>query len=269
MSWFSHLGPIAQALLAGLFCWAVAAMGSATVFLTREVNQKLLDSMEGFASGVMIAACFWSLLAPAIEMTAGNYSWRWAPAAIGFLLGGAFLWICDRLLPHLHRGLPVQQAEGVRTAWNRNILLIMAITLHNIPEGLAVGVAFGAVGANNPSATLPAAVALTIGIGVQNFPEGMAVSLPLRREGMTPFKCFFYGQASTLVEPIAAILGAGAVVLAGPLLPYALSFAAGAMLFVVIEELIPDSHRSANYDLATLAALVGFTVMMALDVALT
>lgn len=266
MAWFSQLSPVTQALLAGLFCWAIAALGSAVVFLTPQVNQKLIDCMEGFASGVMIAACFWSLLAPAIEMTAGQESSGWLPAAIGLMLGGAFLWACDKILPHLHRGLPIHQAEGPRTGWSRNALLILAITLHNIPEGLAVGVTFGAVLANTPSATLPAAIALAIGIGVQNFPEGMAVSLPLRREGMTRFKCFFYGQASTLVEPIAAVLGASAVVFAEPLLPYALSFAAGAMFFVVIEELIPDSHRSANHDLATLAALIGFALMMALDV---
>lgn len=267
MSSFAEIPPVAQALIAGIFCWAVGAVGSAVVFFTERVNQKLIDMAEGFASGVMIAACFWSLLAPAIAMTAKQGSLGVSGVAGGFLAGGAFLWGCDKILPHLHRGLPTQAAEGIQTGWSRNVLLVLAITLHNVPEGLAVGIAFGAVASDISATTLPAAIALAVGIGVQNFPEGMAVSLPLRREGVSRWKCFLYGQASTLVEPMAAVIGASAVVLVKPLLPYALSFAAGAMLFVVIEELIPESHRGENHDSATLAALAGFAAMMLLDVA--
>jgi ZIP family zinc transporter len=263
----SQLHPIVQAILAACFCWAITALGSALVFFTRKVKQSLLDTMEGFASGVMIAASYWSLLAPAIELSKGQSVPVWVPPAGGFMLGGLFLAACDRILPHLHRGVPTERAEGIKTSWERNFLLILAITLHNIPEGLAVGVAFGAAAAEMPGATLSAAVALAVGIGIQNFPEGLAISLPLRREGVSLSKSFYYGQASALVEPVAAVLGAGAVLLARPILPYALSFAAGAMIFVVVEELIPESHRSRNHDLATLGALAGFTVMMVLDVA--
>jgi ZIP family zinc transporter len=267
MDEFSQFSPVLQALLAGIFCWVIAALGAALVFLTQEVNRRVLDTMEGFASGVMIAASYWSLLAPAIEMANEAGSPGWIPAVVGFLLGGIFLWSCDRVLPHLHRGLPRHQAEGIKTSWSRSILLVLAITLHNIPEGLAVGVAFGAAASGIPSASLTAAIVLAVGIGIQNFPEGLAVSLPLRREGLSRSKSFCYGQASTLVEPIAAVLGSSAVMLVQPLLPYALSFAAGAMIFVVIEELIPESHRGENHDLATLGAIAGFTLMMALDVA--
>jgi ZIP family zinc transporter len=225
--------------------------------------------MLGFAAGVMIAASFWSLLAPAIEMseTLGGLP-SWVPAVVGFLLGGVFLRGIDLVLPHLHAGMPTEDAEGIQTSWRRSILLVMAITLHNIPEGLAVGVAFGAVAFNLPSATLAGAVALAIGIGIQNFPEGAAVSVPLRREGLSRGKCFWYGQLSGIVEPIAGVLGAAAVLLMRPILPYALSFAAGAMIFVVVEELIPESQSNKNNDIATMGAMIGFAVMMMLDVAL-
>lgn len=264
---FRQLHPILQALLAGLFTWAITALGAALVLFTRQVGQRTLDLMEGFASGVMIAASYWSLLAPAIEMSAASGSPGWLPPSVGFLAGGVFLWALDKLLPHLHRGLPTASAEGIRTGWDRNFLLILAITLHNIPEGLAVGVAFGAAAQGLPAASLSGAVALAVGIGIQNFPEGLAISLPLRREGASLWKSFGCGQASALVEPVAAALGAAVVLVAQPVLPYALSFAAGAMIFVVVEELIPESHRSQNHDLATLGALAGFVVMMALDVA--
>lgn len=266
--WFRTLHPGWQALFAGIFTWAVTAVGAALVLFTREVKQRTLDLMEGFAAGVMIAASFWSLLAPAIEMAAGSSLPPWFAPAGGFLLGGAFIWTLDKLLPHLHRGLNVEDAEGLRTNWGRNFLLVLAIMLHNIPEGLAVGVAFGAAAQGFPAATFSGAVALAVGIGLQNFPEGLAVSLPLRKEGASLSKSLFCGQASALVEPVAAVLGALAVVVARPILPYAMSFAAGAMIFVVIEELIPESHRSYNHDLATLGALAGFAVMMILDVAL-
>lgn len=262
------LSPLAQALLAALFTWGVTAIGAAAVFTTREVSRKLLDAMLGFAGGVMIAASYWSLLAPAIEMAEGGLLPAWFPAVIGFLMGGVFLRLIDRVLPHLHLGFPRKEAEGVKTTWHRAILLVLAITLHNIPEGLAIGVAFGAAASGESSATFSGAVALAIGIGLQNFPEGIAVAVPLRREGLTKMKSFWYGQLSAAVEPIAAVLGAAAVVVMRPLLPYALSFAAGAMIFVVVEEVIPESQRGGNTDLATMGAMVGFAVMMLLDVAL-
>jgi zinc transporter, ZIP family len=255
-------------LLAGLFTWGLTALGASVVFFTRTVNQKLLTSMLGFAAGVMIAASFWSLLAPAIEMAEGGPVPVWIPPAVGFLLGGLFLAAADKILPHLHLGQPRAAAEGIRTRWQRSVLLVMAITLHNIPEGLAVGVAFGAAAANLPAATLAGAVALAIGIGIQNFPEGIAVAMPLRGEGMSRWKSFGFGQASALVEPVAAVVGAAAVLLMQPLLPYALSFAAGAMIYVVVEELIPESHNNGHTDLATMSVMGGFVVMMVLDVAL-
>jgi len=262
-----HLHPVLQALLATLFTWALTALGAATVFMAKDVSRKVLDWMLGFAGGVMIAASFWSLLAPAIEMSGGVDLPVWFPAAAGFLIGGAFLRVVDKVLPHLHIGFPIEEAEGIKTTWQRSTLLILAITLHNIPEGLAVGVAFGAVAAGLPSATLAAAIALAIGIGIQNFPEGLAVSMPLRREGMSRLRSFWYGQLSGIVEPVAGVIGAAAVIFARPLLPYALGFAAGAMIFVVVEEVIPESQRGGNADLATMGAMIGFAVMMILDVA--
>jgi ZIP family zinc transporter len=225
--------------------------------------------MLGFAAGVMVAASFWSLLAPAIEMAEKVSSLpAFIPAAVGFLLGGAFLFAVDKILPHLHLGLPKTEAEGISTTWQNSILLVLAITLHNFPEGLAVGVAFGALAAGLPSATLAGAVALAVGIGIQNFPEGTAVSVPLRREGFSRSKSFFYGQLSGIVEPIAGVLGALAVIVVRPLLPYALAFAAGAMIYVVVEELVPESQREKHSDIATIGAMLGFAVMMTLDVAL-
>ena len=262
------LNPIWQALLATCFTWFITALGAATVFVAREMKRKTLDAMLGFAAGVMIAASYWSLLAPAIEMSEGQSLPSWVPATVGFLLGAVFLRGLDRILPHLHPGFPTDQAEGIKTSWQRSTLLIMAITLHNIPEGLAVGIAFGAVAAGLPSATLAGAVALAIGIGIQNFPEGLAVSMPLRREGMSRAKSFWYGQLSGVVEPVAGVLGAALVLLARPILPYALAFAAGAMIFVVVEELVPESQTSGHSHAATMGVMLGFAVMMALDVAL-
>ena len=268
MSTFATLNPILQALLATIFTWGMTAAGAATVFLAKNVSRSLLNAMLGFAAGVMIAASFWSLLAPAIEMSEGSGVPGWIPAVVGFLLGGAFLWVVDRILPHLHLGLDIEQAEGIKTTWQRSVLLVTAITLHNFPEGLAVGVAFGAVAAGLPAATLAGAIALAIGIGIQNFPEGLAVSMPLRREGFSRGKSFLYGQASGLVEPIAGVLGAAAVLLMQPILPYALSFAAGAMIYVVVEELIPESQQGQDTHMSTIGAMLGFAVMMMLDVAL-
>jgi ZIP family zinc transporter len=266
--WFIDLHPVVQALLATLFTWGVTALGASLVFFFKTINQTVLDAMLGFAAGVMIAASFWSLLAPAIEMAETMGRTPWIPAVVGFLLGGLFLRGIDLILPHLHPGMAIEDAEGIPTTWRRSILLVLAITLHNIPEGLAVGVAFGAVACNLPSATLAGAVALAIGIGIQNFPEGTSVAVPLRREGLSRRKCFWYGQLSGAVEPIAGVIGAAAVLLMRPLLPYALSFAAGAMIFVVVEELIPESQSNRHTDIATLGAMLGFAVMMALDVAL-
>jgi ZIP family zinc transporter len=265
---FVRLHPIGQALVATLFTWFLTAAGAALVFFFRTINRKVLDGMLGFAAGVMIAASFWSLLAPAIEMAEEFPLPAWVPATVGFLLGGLFLWLVDRLLPHLHLGLPVEEAEGIHTTWRRSILLVLAITLHNIPEGLAVGVAFGAVAYDLPSASLAGAVALALGIGIQNFPEGTAVSVPLRREGLSRFKSFWYGQLSGVVEPLAGVAGAAAVIFLRPILPYALAFAAGAMIYVVVEELIPESQMDKNTDISTLGAMAGFAVMMTLDVAL-
>jgi len=268
IKWFIGLDPIFQALLATCFTWFVTALGAALVFPFKTVNRKVLDAMMGFAAGVMIAASFWSLLAPAIEMAEETSTPAWIPAVVGFILGGVFLRIIDKFLPHLHIGFPKNESEGIKTEWHRSILLVLAITLHNIPEGLAIGVAFGALKANIPSASLAGAVALAIGIGIQNFPEGASVSIPLRREGFSRLKSFWYGQLSGIVEPVAGVLGASLIMLMKPILPYALSFAAGAMIFVVVEELIPESQLGKHTDIATMGAMMGFAVMMALDVAL-
>ncbi|MGE4586870.1 MAG: ZIP family metal transporter [Mangrovibacterium sp.] len=266
--WFYELLPVTQALVATIFPWFVTALGAGMVFFFKTIHRRVLDGMLGFAAGVMIAASIWSLLNPAIDMVEAAGGIAWLPPLIGFLAGGAFLWVVDQVLPHLHLGFPREQAEGVPTSWRRSVLLVLAITLHNIPEGLAVGVAFGAVAAGLPEASLAGAIALAIGIGIQNFPEGAAVSIPLRREGMNRRKSFLYGQASGIVEPVAGVLGALAVVLMEPILPYALSFAAGAMIYVVVEELIPESQLDKHTDVATIGTMLGFAVMMMLDVAL-
>ena len=268
LAWFQSLSPVFQALIATLFTWSITALGAAVVFLAREPGRRTLDVMLGFAAGVMIAASFWSLLAPSIEMSRELGLIPWIPAAIGFFMGALFLRALDLVLPHLHPDLPLTEAEGIPTQWQRSVLLVSAITLHNIPEGLAIGVAFGAVAAELPSATLAGAMALAIGIGLQNFPEGSAVSLPLRREGMSRLHAFGYGQASALVEPVAGVFGAALVLVARPILPYALAFAAGAMIFVVVEELVPESQTGGHGDAATLGLCGGFVVMMVLDVAL-
>lgn len=266
---FKNLDPILQAFLATLFTYFVTMLGSAMVFFFKTINLKVLNGMLGFASGVMIAASFWSLLNPAIELAENIGLPGWKPAVIGFLLGGVFLWSIDKFLPHLHQNQPVSNAEGISTNWKRSVLLVLAITLHNIPEGLAVGVAFGALSVTGgDSATLISAITLAIGIGLQNFPEGAAVSIPLRRDGMSRRKAFFYGQASGIVEPIAGIIGAVFVIKMTSLLPYALAFAAGAMIYVVAEELIPTAKEVRHDDSGTIGVMFGFALMMFLDVAL-
>jgi ZIP family zinc transporter len=266
LDYFESIDPILAALYATLFTWFLTAFGASFVFFFKNMNRVVLDGMLGFTGGVMIAASFWSLLSPAIEMSKGEGFVKVIPAAIGFALGALFIFGLDKLLPHLH--INFQETEGVKSPWQRTTLLVLAITLHNIPEGLAVGVLFGGVAAGIPEASIAGAVTLAIGIGIQNFPEGIAVSMPLRRMGMSRWKSFMYGQSSAIVEPIAGVLGAVAVTFFTPLLPYALAFAAGAMIFVVVEEVIPETQQDKNTDIATLGLIGGFIVMMVLDVAL-
>lgn len=272
LEFFGRYSPVQQALIGTLFTYGVTALGASLVFFFKSIKKSVLNGMLGFAAGVMIAASFWSLLAPSIAMAEELGQVAWITASVGFLVGGGFLYLVDKLLPHLHMGLETDQAEGIKTSWQRSVLLVLAITLHNIPEGLAVGVAFGAAATGSMSgATLAGAIALALGIGLQNFPEGAAVSIPLRREGFSRKKAFLYGQASGIVEPIAGVFGAFAVISMQHILPYALAFAAGAMIYVVIEELIPEAQREeggSKTDIATIGAMIGFAVMMVLDVAL-
>ena len=279
--WFIGQGPVMQALYAGLFTWGLTAIGAALVFLFKSSNRKALDISLGFTGGVMIAASFWSLLAPSIayvemqnEMGLSD-SPSWLAPAVGFLLGALFLFGLDKVIPHLHIFAKKEEAEGMETNWRKTILLVLAIALHNIPEGLAVGVAFGALA--NPEIlgleghsvfTIGSAIALAIGIGIQNFPEGFAVSMPLRRQGVSRWKSWQWGQLSAIVEPIFAVIGAAIVMQVLPILPYALAFAAGAMIFIVVEEVIPESQRGGHTDIATMGLILGFIVMMVLDVAL-
>ncbi len=260
------ISPITAALYATIFTWLVTAAGASLVFFFKTMNRSVLDGMLGFTGGVMVAASIWSLLIPAIDMSRGEGFVKVVPAVTGFLMGAGFLYGLDKVLPHMHANF--KQVEGVKTPWQKTTLLILAITLHNIPEGLAVGVLFGGVAAGIPEASITGAVALAIGIGLQNFPEGIAVSMPLRRMGISRKRSFFYGQLSAVVEPIAGVLGALSVVFFTPVLPYALTFAAGAMMFVVVEEVIPEAQQNKNSDVATLGFIAGFIVMMTMDVAL-
>ncbi|MCI5056436.1 MAG: ZIP family metal transporter [Flavobacteriales bacterium] len=263
---FLGFSPVMQALFATLFTWILTALGASLVFFFKTMKRSVLDGMLGFTGGVMLAASFWSLLAPSIEMAEGQGGIGWFPAATGFLAGALFLFAMDKFLPHLH--INFKESEGVETNWHRTTLLVLAITLHNIPEGLAVGVLFGAAAAGIDGASVNAAIALAIGIGIQNFPEGIAVSMPLRRQGVSRLKSFWYGQLSAIVEPVAGVLGAWAVLTFTPILPYALAFAAGAMIYVVIEEVVPETQQDKYTDIATLGFIGGFIVMMILDVSL-
>ncbi len=265
---FTSWPAIWQALAAATFTWGLTALGAGVVFFFKEVSRKALDGALGFTAGVMIAASFWSLLNPAIALSEEMGMVKWLPPLIGFLAGAFSMRLIDYVLPHIHLFGRMSDAEGMKTSWRRTTLMVLAITLHNIPEGLAIGVAFGAVAAGYESATLAGAVALAIGIGIQNCPEGTAVSVPLRREGLSRGKAWWYGQMSAVVEPFAAVAGALAVTIMQPVLPYALAFAAGAMIFVTVEEVIPESQSGGHADIATLGAIVGFAVMMTLDVAL-
>lgn len=268
IEYFSNLDPVLGALYATLFTWGVTALGASSVFLFKSMSRMALDGMLGFTGGVMVAASFWSLLSPAIEMSAGEGFAKVMPSAIGFGLGALFIFAIDKVLPHLHINFKEEDAEGIKTPWRRTTLLTLAITLHNIPEGLAVGVLFGGVAAGIPEASVAGAVVLAFGIGLQNFPEGIAVAMPLRRSGISRFKSFWYGQLSAIVEPISAVIGALAVTFFTPILPYALAFAAGAMIFVVVEEVIPETQLDKYTDIATLGFIGGFIIMMILDVAL-
>jgi len=266
IDFFLSISPIAGAFYATLFTWGLTALGASSVFFIKNMNRAVLDGLLGFTGGVMVAASFWSLLAPGIEMSPGEGFVKVIPAAVGFGLGALFIFGLDKVLPHIH--INFKETEGIKTPWHKTTLLVFAITLHNIPEGLAVGVLFGGVAAGIPEASITGAVALAIGIGIQNFPEGIAVSMPMRRLGSSRFKSFWYGQLSAIVEPIAAVVGAIAVSFFTPLLPYALAFAAGAMIFVVVEEVIPETQQDKYTDIATLGFIGGFIVMMTLDVAL-
>ncbi|NOR27497.1 MAG: ZIP family metal transporter [Lutibacter sp.] len=268
INYFESINPILAAFYATLFTWGLTALGAALVFLFKGMNRAVFDGMLGFTGGVMVAASFWSLLAPGIEMSPGEGFMKVIPAVVGFGLGALFLFGLDKVLPHLHVNFKESEKEGVKTPWHKTTLLVLAITLHNIPEGLAVGVLFGGVAAGFDGATIGGAVALAIGIGIQNFPEGFAVSMPMRRQGASKWKSFMFGQSSALVEPIAAVIGAWAVMTFQPILPYALAFAAGAMIFVVVEEVIPETQRDKYTDIATLGFIGGFIVMMTLDVGL-
>ncbi len=266
--WFINQSGVSQALMATTFTWLVTALGASLVFFFKGMSRKWLDGMLGFTGGVMIAASYWSLLAPSIEMSESQGMIPWLPPAIGFACGALFLFALDRFVPHLHINFSKSETEGPETNWHKTTLLVLAITLHNIPEGLAVGVAFGAYASGVEGAELGAALALAIGIGLQNFPEGLAVSMPLRRNGVKPFRAFWFGQLSAIVEPVAGVIGALAVMYMQPLLPYAPAFAAGAMIYVVIEEVVPESQRDKYTDISTLGFIGGFLVMMILDVAL-
>ncbi|MFD2066923.1 ZIP family metal transporter [Pontibacter silvestris] len=267
-SFFNDLGPIYAALIATVFTWSVTALGAAMIFFFRTMNRSWQDVMLGFTGGVMLAASFWSLLNPAIEMSERQYpDMSWMPAAVGFTAGALFIFVLDKFAPHLHINFEQEEKEGMKTKLHQTTLLILAITLHNIPEGLAVGVLFGAAANGTDGVSVTAAITLALGIGLQNFPEGFAVAMPLRRLGVSRLKSFWYGQLSAIVEPIAGVLGAFAVVYIQPGLPYALAFAAGAMIYVVVEEVIPETQRDKNTDVAVLGLIGGFVIMMVLDVA--
>ncbi|GAB5046028.1 ZIP family metal transporter [Thermodesulfovibrio sp. TK110] len=266
-TYIQSLSPPVQALIAGVFTWGLTAIGASFVLFARNVNKKLLDTALGFAAGVMISASFWSLLEPAIEMSQKLSIPSWIPPATGFVMGALFLRLIDFILPHLHLQASINEAEGIKTSLRRSTLLVFAVTLHNIPEGLAIGVSFGAHGTDPQAVSLLSSIMLAIGIGIQNIPEGFAISMPLRSEGFSKKKSFLIGQFSGLVEPVTAVLGVLLLEIMHNLLPYALGFAAGAMIFVTVEELIPESQRSGNSDIATAGLIIGFTLMMILDIA--
>ncbi len=264
MNWFENLNPVIQALIATIFTWGITALGALVVYFFKEINTKALATILGFSAGVMIAASFWSLIAPSIELSKELGYIEWLLPTIGFISGGLFVLLSDKFLDKV---LKNRKNLNNGNSLRRSILLVSAITIHNIPEGMAIGVAFGGITSGVPGVTLISAVMLAIGIGIQNFPEGAAVSLPLRNEGFSRFKAFMIGQASALVEPISAMIGVVLVLSIRSILPFLLAFAAGAMLTVAARELLPESIKE-NKNLSTLGLIAGFVIMMILDVAL-
>lgn len=262
MDFFKELSPFFQTLIATAFTWFLTLIGSSFIFLKKEVSKTTINSMLSFAAGIMVSASFFSLLSPAIEMGKEKFPLVFS----GFLTGGLFILLIDKSLPHIHLFTGEKKEEGLKTKWKKTTLLILAITLHNIPEGISIGVAFGSASQNLENSTLASAISLAIGIGIQNLPEGFAVSGPLRREGFSLWKAFFYGQLSAMVEPIGGIFGCIFVMAANLILPFVLSFAAGAMVYVVVEELIPEAQKEPHNDLSTISILLGFSLMMFLDV---
>jgi ZIP family zinc transporter len=253
LNWALELPVVAQAFLGGLGTWALTALGTLPVLFVLNIRRNVMDAMMGTAAGIMMAAACWSLLVPALD--------QGTPLVVvaGFLTGAGFLFALDKTIPHLHSVVPNEaHPEGPPVAWRRPLMLMTAITIHNIPEGVAVGVGFG-------SGDTARALALTMGIGIQNIPEGLAIAMPLRRDGMSRTRAFFYGQLSAVVEPVAAVAGATFVAMSAALLPFVLAFAAGAMIFVVVEELIPETTRNGQVDAAALGFIAGFALMMSLD----
>ena len=263
MNWFGDLNPILQALIATTFTWGITLLGALMVCFFKEVNKRALNTILGFSAGVMIAASFWSLLLPSIELSEELGYIAWGLPALGFILGGLFVLLSDKFLDKTLSDKNSIKKDSLK----RSILLVSAITLHNIPEGMSIGVAFGGISSGVSGMTLIGAIMLAVGIGIQNFPEGAAVSLPLRKEGFSRKKSFFIGQASALVEPISAVIGVILVLAVRSILPILLSFAAGAMITVAARELLPESI-SENKNLSTLGLISGFVLMMVLDVAL-
>lgn len=264
MSWFESLSPLIQALIATIFTWAITALGSLVVCFFKKINRKILDTTLGFSAGVMIAASFWSLLSPALDLSGELGYIQWLLPALGFIVGGLFVLFSDKFLDKVLKNKKnISNAHSLK----KSILLISAITIHNIPEGMSIGVAFGGIASGIPGMSVISAIMLAIGIGIQNFPEGAAVSLPLRNEGLSRKKCFLFGQASALVEPIAAVIGVVLVLYIRSILPFLLAFAAGAMIIVAARELLPESVKE-NKNLSTIGLVIGFVIMMVLDVAL-
>lgn len=263
----TEFSPMAMVLMGTGFTFLATALGAAVVFFFKgEINPNIQRVFLGFAAGVMIAASVWSLLIPAIEMAEEQGKIGWIPAAGGFILGGLFLLALDSILPHLH--IDSDHPEGMPSSLKRTTMLVLAVTLHNIPEGMAVGLAFGLASTGNTTVTLASAIALAVGIGLQNFPEGAAISLPLKKEGLSNFKSFLLGASSGIVEPIGGVI---AVLIVGSIqgvMPWFLSFAAGAMIYVVVEELIPEANSGEHSNAGTIGVMVGFIIMMILDVAL-
>jgi ZIP family zinc transporter len=272
VSFFSGLNPLNQTLIGTFFAWLITAIGASVVFFTRSINRKFFDALLGFAAGIMLAASFFSLLLPSIipSFQSDDNQYYWVPTVVGFILGAMVICIADIIIRQFYRKNKDRNPTSMASIdFESKTILVLAITIHNIPEGLAIGVAFGAASIGVMGADLAAAISLTLGIALQNFPEGLAVSMPLRAHGMSKIKSFWYGQLSSTVEPVAGVIGAMFVVLAQPLLPYALSFAAGAMILVVIAKIMPESQKEVNKTLSAFCFIIGFSIMMVLDLALS